>query len=108
MGLGKAKELIFTGEMISAEKALQIGLVDKVVPKEELLDEANRIAGLIASNSTLAVSFAKNVINMGSEMELNDALTFELENGLECFDSGDRLEGMTAFLEKRTADFKGN
>lgn len=107
-GLGKAKELIFTGEMISAESALQIGLVDKVVPKDELLDEANRIAGLIASNSPLAVSIAKNVINRGSEMELPEALTFELENGLECFDSGDRLEGMTAFLEKRTAEFKGN
>ena len=108
MGLGRAKELIFTGEMISAENAMQIGLVDKVVPKDELMDEANRIAGLIARNSPLAVSFAKNVINRGSEMELPEALTFELENGLECFDSEDRLEGMTAFLEKRTAEFKGN
>ena len=78
--------------------------VENIISK----DEANRIAGLIARNSPLAVSFAKNVINRGSEMELPEALTFELENGLECFDSEDRLEGMTAFLEKRTAEFKGN
>ena len=108
MGIGKAKELIFTGAMISAQEALEIGLVDKVVAKDELIDEAKRIAGLIAANSPLAVGFAKNVINRGSEMELPEALVYELQNGLECFDSEDRLEGMTAFLEKRTANFKGN
>ena len=108
MGLGRAKELIFTGEMISAEEALQIGLVDKVVKKDELLDEANKIAGQIAGNSPLAVGFAKKVINRGSELELPQALSYELENGIECFDSEDRVEGMSAFLEKRTANFKGN
>jgi len=108
MGIGRAKELIFTGAMISAQEALEIGLVDKVVAKEDLMNEANKIAGLIAANSPLAVSFAKKVINRGSEMQLPDALAYELQNGLECFDSEDRLEGMTAFMEKRTANFKGN
>lgn len=108
MGIGKAKELIFTGEMITAGEALEIGLVDKVVSKETLMDEANKIAGKIAANSPLAVGFAKKVINRGSEMELPEALSYELENGLECFDSDDRVEGMSAFIEKRTADFKGN
>lgn len=107
MGIGKAKELIFTGEMITAGEALEIGLVDKVVSKETLMDEANKIAGKIAANSPLAVGFAKKVINRGSEMELPEALSYELENGLECFDSDDRVEGMSAFIEKRTADFKG-
>ena len=108
MGIGKAKELIFTGEMITAENALEIGLVDKVVPKDELMAEVGKIAQMIASNSPLAVKFAKDVINKGSEMDLPDALSFELKNGLECFDSDDRLEGMSAFMEKRTADFKGS
>ena len=108
MGIGKAKELIFTGEMISADSALQIGLVDKVVPKDELMDETKRIAAMIASNSPLAVSYAKNVINKGSEMGLPEALSLELQKGLECFDSEDRLEGMSAFVEKRKANFKGN
>ena len=108
MGLGRAKELIFTGAMISAQEALEIGLVDKVVAKDGLMDEVNKIAGLIAANSPLAVGYAKKVINSGSEMELPDGLAYELKNGLECFDSEDRVEGMTAFMEKRTADFKGN
>ena len=107
-GLGKAKELIFTGEMVSAQEALEIGLVDKVVDHEDLIDEAMKIAGQIAGNSPLAVGIAKKVINNGSEMELPKALSYELENGLECFDSDDRIEGMSAFLEKRTANFKGN
>lgn len=106
--IGKAKELIFTGKMISAQEALEIGLVDKVVAKEELIEEVRKIAGQIAANSPLAIRFAKKVINKGSEMKLPDALSFELENGLECFDSEDRVEGMSAFLEKRTANFKGN
>lgn len=107
MGIGRAKELIFTGAMISAQEALEIGLVDKVAAKD-VMDEAMKIAGLIADNSPLAVGFAKKVINRGSEMQLPDALAYELQNGLECFDSEDRLEGMTAFMEKRTANFKGN
>ncbi|MGI9533960.1 MAG: enoyl-CoA hydratase/isomerase family protein [Thermodesulfobacteriota bacterium] len=108
MGIGKAKELIFTGEMISAEEALQIGLVDKVVKQEILIEETSKIARQIAGNSPLAVGYAKNVINTGSEMDLPEALSYELENGLNCFDSEDRKEGMSAFLEKRTANFKGN
>ena len=108
MGIGKAKELIFTGEMINADEALNIGLIDKVVEQEGLIDEVKKIAGQIAGNSPLAVGFAKKVINQGSEMELPEALSFELKNGVDCFDSDDRVEGMSAFLEKRTANFKGN
>ena len=108
MGIGKAKELIFTGEMINSDEALKIGLVDKVVEREELIGEVRKIAGQIAGNSPLAVGFAKKVINAGSEMELTQALSYELKNGIDCFDSNDRVEGMSAFLEKRTASFKGN
>ncbi len=107
LGLGKVKELIFTGEMISAEEALKIGLVDKVVKQAELMSEVLSMAEKIASNSPLAIGFAKYAINRGSEMNLNDSLEMELDLGVDCFDSQDRLEGMSAFLEKRTPDFTG-
>lgn len=106
-GIGKAKELIFTGKMITAEEALKIGLVDNVVKQEKLLDEVLEMSGQIASNSPLAVNFAKKVINKGSDMDISQGLDYELENGLECFDSKDRVEGMSAFLEKRKANFQG-
>lgn len=107
MGVGKVKELIFTGEMIGADEALKIGLVDKVVKNDDLMDEVLKIASKINQNSPLAVGFAKETINKGSEMELPESLRMEIQKGVDCFDSYDRQEGMTAFLEKRTADFKG-
>ncbi len=107
MGLGKVKELIFTGEIISAEEALKIGLVDQVVKREELMDRVLELAEKISQNSPLAIGYAKEAINKGSEMELSEALKLELELGIQCFDSEDRVEGMSAFLEKRTPNFKG-
>ena len=107
MGIGKVKELIFTGDMISAEEALKIGLVDKVVKQDELMDEVLSMAEKISNNGPLAIAYAKETINKGQEMNLSGALDLELKMGVECFDSLDRLEGMTAHLEKRTAEFKG-
>ncbi|NIP39636.1 MAG: hypothetical protein GWO07_15185 [Candidatus Dadabacteria bacterium] len=107
LGIGKAKELIFTGEMISAEQASEIGMVDKVVKQDDLMDEVTGIAEKIANNSPLAISYAKEMINKGQDMELTKALELELQEGVKCFDSYDREKGMSAFLEKRTAEFKG-
>lgn len=107
MGVGRAKELIFTGEMISAEEALRAGLVERVVPHEVILNEAKQLAETIAKRAPLAVSNAKEAINRGSEMELEEALALERKLILSCFDSGDRTEGMKAFLEKRDPEFKG-
>lgn len=107
IGPGRTKKLIFTGEMITAPEALALGLVDEVVEQAELMDEALKIAGQIARNSPLAVGYAKKAINRGSEVGLSDALAYEMETGFECFDSYDRVEGMSAFVEKRTAEFKG-
>lgn len=107
MGIGKVKELIFTGEMISADEALEIGLVDKVIKPDELMDTVFEMAEKMVANSPVAIGYAKEAINKGSEMELKDSLSLELDLGLDCFESEDRLEGMKAFLEKRTANFKG-
>jgi len=107
MGLGKAKELIFTGEMIGSEEALRIGLVERVVPHEAIMSEARELAESIAKRAPLAISMSKKAINSGSEMELEKALELEKKLISICFDSDDRVEGMKAFLEKRDPDFKG-
>lgn len=107
MGNAKAKELIFTGEMISAEEALRMGLVERVVPHDVVMKEAKDLAESIAQRAPLAVSAAKKAINTGSEMDLDKALELEKELIISCFDTDDRAEGMKAFLEKRDPDFKG-
>jgi enoyl-CoA hydratase len=107
MGVGKAKELIFSGEMIGSEEALRIGLVERVVPHEVIMKEAKELAESIAKRAPLAISAAKKAINTGSEMDLEKALDLEKTLILSCFDSDDRVEGMKAFLEKREPDFKG-
>lgn len=107
LGEGRAKELIFTGNMITAEKALRAGLVDRVVNQDQLMDSVFETAESISANSRLAIGYAKKVINKGTQMELSKALEMELELGAECFDSADRVEGMSAFLEKRSARFTG-
>lgn len=106
MSTGKVKELIFTGDMIDAKEAERIGLADRIVQREELMDEVIRIAEKITMNSPNAVAFAKKSVNDGSEKELNEALVMELQMGVECFDSRERIEGMSAFLEKRKPEFK--
>ena len=107
MGVGKAKELIFSGEMIGSEEALRIGLVERVVPHEVIMSEARELAESIAKRAPLAVSAAKKAINTGSEMDLEKALELEKTLILSCFDTDDRAEGMEAFLEKREPEFKG-
>ena len=106
-GPAKTKELVFTGEMITAAEALDAGLVDRVVEPEELMDEVMKTADRIAKNAPLAISHAKGVINGVSGEEISKGLARELEEGLRCFDSRDRVEGMGAFVEKRDARFQG-
>jgi len=107
LGLGKTKELVFTGRMIDAQEALRIGLVEKVVPHDDIMTEALALAGSIAKRGPLAVRLSKTAINAGSEMDLQKALLLEKTLVSLCFDSADRVEGMQSFLEKREPSFTG-
>ncbi|MBP7320138.1 MAG: enoyl-CoA hydratase/isomerase family protein [Lachnospiraceae bacterium] len=101
IGKGRAKELIFTGSNIKSEEAYRIGLVNHVVPKEELMDYCLTMAKQIASNGTYAVSLAKSAINLGLDMDIRSGVELEANLfGLSC-SSSDKAEGMNAFLEKR-------
>jgi enoyl-CoA hydratase len=105
VGSSKAKQLIFTGEVVDAKTALDIGLVDRVVPNDHLMDEAKKIAAVISSKSKVALALAKSAINRGLDLDLRTALNYEIECFAQCFASEDQREGMRAFLEKRKANF---
>ncbi len=106
IGSGLAKELIFTGDMIDANRALQIGLVNRVVPAESLLDEAKQLAQKIVSKAPLAVRYAKQAINEGLQVDLERGQLIEQDLLALCFSTEDQKEGMKAFLEKRKPEFK--
>jgi len=105
VGLGKAKELIFTGGHIDAEEAYRIGLVNKVTEKENLLEETYKMAEKIKSNSHVAVKYAKEAINRGTETDIETGIAYESNVFGLCFAYDDQKEGMTAFVEKRKANF---
>jgi len=108
IGQSKALYLILTGEQITAEEALRIGLVDKVVPKDKLMEEAENLCNKILSNGPLAIEFALKAVNQGLQMPLTEGLNFEaVLFGLLC-STEDKNEGINAFLQKRAAIFKGN
>lgn len=103
-----AKELLFTGEWISADEAKAIGLVNKVVPPERLIEEANSLALKIAKRAPLAIGAAKACVNFGSEMPIDDAMEYQLRESLAMFHTKDLQEGITAFFkEKREPRFMG-
>jgi enoyl-CoA hydratase len=104
---GKAKELIYTGEMIDAQEALRLGLVDRVAKKEDLLDEARKLAATILSKGPLAVKAAKRAINEGLALPLREGLKLETHYFGRLFSTEDKNEGALAFLEKRKPIFKG-
>lgn len=106
VGKGIAKEMIFTTEQVSAERAYQIGLVNKVVPADKLMEETYAMAEKILSKAMYAVKSAKNSINTGLETDLETGLKNESNLFGLCFTTDDQKEGMGAFLEKRKASFK--
>ena len=104
VGKGRAKELIFTCDQIDAQEAYRIGLANKVVPQEELLDTCKAMAKKIMSKGSYAVSLAKQAINTGMDTDLASGLTLEANLFGLSFSTDDKKEGMTAFLEKRKAN----
>lgn len=104
---GKAKELIFTADMITASEAKEIGLVDRIAPKGEALGEARKIAKKIMGKGPIAIKYAKKAIDEGINMTLSEGLKLEAKLFGELFTTEDQKEGAKAFLEKREAQFKG-
>lgn len=103
VGKGRAKELIFTTDMIDAQEAYRIGLANKVVPQAELLDYCKKMAAKIISKASYGVTLAKMAINGGLDMDLANGLVLEANLFGLSFATADKKEGMTAFLEKRPA-----
>ncbi|HCJ56564.1 MULTISPECIES: short-chain-enoyl-CoA hydratase [Lutispora] len=106
VGTKRAKEIIFTGEIIGAEEAYRIGLVNKVVPPNTSFQAAIEMAKKIASKGQIAVRNAKAAINRGIETDIDGGVAIENQLFALCFANTDQKEGMTAFIEKRKADFK--
>ena len=107
IGRMKAKELLLTGRNLSAEEALNIGLVNMVVDDDKLMEEAEKLAGQIASKSSVQTSFIKALVNKGADIDLNSANSLEISYFSSSFSTHDQKEGMKAFLEKRKPKFKG-
>ena len=106
VGLGMAKELIYTGKIIGADEALRIGLVNKIVEPENLQEEVKALANTIAAQAPIAVSLCKAVINKGMQIDIDSALSYESEVFGECFATEDQKNGMIAFVEKTEKCFK--
>ncbi len=108
VGIGKAKELIFTGDIIGAGEAREIGLVNQVVEKsEDLLPRALEMAGKIRAKGPVAIAMSKAAINVGANSDIYTGLMFEKFAQTVAFSTQDRIEGTSAFLEKRKPVFKG-
>ena len=106
VGIGKAKELIYSGKMIKADEAEKIGLVNAVYAPEELLPGAIEMAKSFTKNAPIAVKYAKACIDRGMQMDIDDGIALENELFAMCFATQDQKEGMGAFLEKRPAVFE--
>jgi enoyl-CoA hydratase len=107
VGKGRAKEILFTGDMVVADEAFRIGLVNRVTSPEELLPAARKLAQKIAGKGAVAIALCKDAVNNGLEMESDKACRYEADQFALCFATADQKEGMAAFLEKRPAHFQG-
>ena len=106
VGAARAKELIFSGRMLKAEEACAIGLVSEVFAPEALMEGALAMARSFTKNAPIAVRYAKACIDRGLQMDIDDGIAVENELFAMCFATEDQKEGMTAFMEKRSASFR--
>jgi enoyl-CoA hydratase/carnithine racemase len=107
IGKGRALEILLTGEMIDAAEALRVGLVNQVVPADQLLPRAEAVAAKIIANGPLAIRYCLQAVNRGMEMPLAEAMAHEAALFALCCATQDKTEGTRAFLEKRAPQFKG-
>ena len=106
VGKAMAKYLLFTSDVIGADRALEIGLVEFVVPAESLMEEAEKIARKIMANGPIAVGLVKKAVNKGYDLPIREATSLEIELETVAFATEDKTEGMTAFQEKRDKHFQ--
>ena len=106
VGKSMAKYLLFTSDVIDAERAEQIGLVEKVVPVGALMEEAEKVARRIMANGPIAVGLVKKAVNKGYDLPLREETSLEIELETVAFSTEDKTEGMTAFQEKRDKHFQ--
>ncbi|MEN6462902.1 MAG: enoyl-CoA hydratase-related protein [Syntrophomonas sp.] len=106
IGLGMARQLLYTGDTIDAGEAVRIGLVNAVVPDNELMNYVINIAKRIIAKGQMAVRFSKAAINNGMQTDIDRAMTIEADIFGLCFSTEDQKEGMNAFIEKRAPQFK--
>jgi len=106
IGVPKAKEIIFSGDMVNAQEAYRIGLVNKVVPKDKLMEEAKAMAVKLASKPRVAFGLIKKCIDSGVDMDIESGLSMEINSFCIAFTSEDGREGVAAFSEKRKPNYK--
>jgi len=107
VGAGRAKEMLFSGDPIDAQEAYRIGIVNKIVPLDSLMEEAKKMANIFLERPGYALMTIKQLVNEGLDMDLDSALAHEARNFEILFSTEDQKEGMKAFLEKRKPAFKG-
>ncbi len=107
IGMGRAKELILSGGQINAQRAYEIGLVNRVLPSDQLMPEAQKFARKLASLPGFALKMAKHSMNFGYDLSLDNATRLEAQCVSQCFSTEDQKEGMNAFLEKRKPAYIG-
>jgi enoyl-CoA hydratase/carnithine racemase len=107
IGKGRAAELLLTGKIIDAREAFEIGLVNQVTPDEQLMQAAEKLTAEILVNAPIAVEMAKDALEVGKDLPLEQAVQYSQKNCITCFSTADMQEGMAAFLEKRQPRFTG-
>ncbi|RJR18548.1 MAG: enoyl-CoA hydratase/isomerase family protein, partial [Desulfobacteraceae bacterium] len=107
IGKARAAEMLLTGEAVSSRDALEMGIVNRVVPDGETVRAAEELARRIMANAPIAVEMTKDALEVGMDLPLEHAVQYSQKNCVMCFSTDDMKEGMAAFLEKRPARFKG-
>jgi len=107
IGKGRAAEMLLTGEVIDAQKAHEIGLINEVVKDGDAIQAAEALAARIMVNAPIAIEMTKDAMEIGKDLPLEQAVQYSQKNCVTCFSTDDMQEGMSAFLEKRKANFTG-